>query len=98
MIRSFKHKGLAELFERGRSRRVQQDLQGCCLRRLDALDHAESLTDLRVPGFNFHSLQGVPTCYSVHVNDPWCITWHAEQRLKEELARIVPGERVSSGA
>jgi addiction module HigA family antidote len=24
--------------------------------------------------------------------------WHAEQRLKEELARIVPGEPVSAGA
>jgi toxin HigB-1 len=65
MIRSFKHKGLAELFERGRSRRVRQDLQGRCLRRLEALDHAESLTDLHVPGFNFHGLQGVPTRYSI---------------------------------
>jgi plasmid maintenance system killer protein len=56
MIKSFKHRGLAELFEHGRSRRIRQDLQVRCLRRLDALDHAESLTDLHVPGFNFHGL------------------------------------------
>ena len=73
MIRSFKHKGLAELFERGRSRRVRQDLQWRCLRRLESLDHAESLTDLHVPGFNFHNLQGVPVRYSMHVNGPWCL-------------------------
>ncbi len=45
MIKSFKHKGLAELFERGRSRRIRQDLQARCLRRLEALDQADSLTD-----------------------------------------------------
>jgi proteic killer suppression protein len=78
MIRSFRHKGLAELFERGRSRRVRQDLQTRSLRRLDALDQAESLTDLNVPGFNFHGLQGSPKRYSIHVNGPWCITFQWE--------------------
>ena len=41
MIKSFKHKGLAELFERGRSRKVRQDLQSRSLRRLDALDQID---------------------------------------------------------
>lgn len=87
MIRSFKHKGLPELFERGRSRRVRPDLQGRCLRRLEALDQAESLTDLHVPGFNFHGLQGVPTRYSIHVNGLWCITfeWEADDALRVDL-------------
>ena len=78
MIRSFKHKGLAELFERGRSRHVQQDLQARCLRRLEALDQAESLVDINVPGFNFHGLHGAPKRYSIHVNGPWCITFEWE--------------------
>ena len=87
MIRSFNHKGLAESFERGRSRRVRQELRGRCLRRLEALDHAESLTDLHVPGFNFHGLQGVPTRYSIHVNGPWCITfaWEEGDALRVDL-------------
>jgi len=87
MIRSFKHKGLAELFERGRSRRVGEDLHARCLRRLEALDQAESLTDLNVPGFNFHGLQGVPTRYSMHVNGPWCITfeWEDGDALRVDL-------------
>ena len=78
MIISFKHKGLSELFERGRSSKVKQDLQPRSLRRLDALDQAESLTELNVPGFNFHGLQGKPKRYSIHVNGPWCITFEFE--------------------
>ena len=56
MIKSFKHKGLTELFERGSSRRVRHDLKSRSLRRLEALDQAGSLTDLNVPGFNLHGL------------------------------------------
>ncbi len=73
MIKSFKHKGLAELFVQGRTRRIQQSLQSRCLRRLDALDQTESLKDLNVPGFNFHGLQGTPKRYTIHVNGSWCI-------------------------
>lgn len=78
MIRSFKHKGLAELFEYGSSGKVGQDLKTRSLRRLDALDHAESLTDINIPGFNFHGLKGSPKRYSLHVNGPWCITFEWE--------------------
>jgi proteic killer suppression protein len=79
MIKSFKHKGLAELFEKGSSRKVRQDLQARSLRRLEALDQAESLIELNVPGFNFHSLQGLPKRYSIHVNGPWSITFEWEE-------------------
>jgi len=87
MIKSFKHKGLAELFEAGRTRRVRQDLYSRCLRRLEALDQAEVLNDLNVPGFNFHGLHGVPKRYSIHVNGPWCITfeWKEGEALRVDL-------------
>ncbi len=89
MIKSFSHKGLAELFECGISRMVRQDLQSRSLRRLDALDQAESLTDLIVPGFSFHGLQGTPKRYSIHVNGPWCITfeWKDGDALKVDLVQ-----------
>jgi len=87
MIKSFKHKGLAELFERGQSRRVQPDLQARCLRRLEVLDQAESLNELNVPGFDFHGLRGNPKRYSIHVNGPWCITfeWEGEEAFRVDL-------------
>jgi len=87
MIRSFKHKGLAELFELGRSRRVKRGLQSRCLRRLEVLDQVEALSELNVPGFSFHGLQGVPKRYSMHVNGPWCITfeWKQGEALRVDL-------------
>jgi proteic killer suppression protein len=87
MIRSFKHRGLAELFERGLSRRMRQDLQARCLRRLEVLDQAESLTELNLPGFNFHGLRGLPKRYSIHINGPWCITfkWENPDALRVDL-------------
>ena len=87
MIKSFRHKGLAELFEHGRSRRVRRDLQARTLRRLDALDQAESLTELNIPGFGFHGLHGKPKRYSIHVNGPWCITfeWKNDEALRIDL-------------
>ena len=85
MIKSFKHKGLAELFEQGRSRRMRNDLQARSLRRLEALDQAESLSDLNVPGINFHGLQGIPKRYSIH--GPWSITfeWEEGEALRIDL-------------
>lgn len=87
MIKSFRNKGLAELFKHGRSRKVSQDLHSRALRRLDALDLAESLAELNIPGFNFHGLQGKPKRYSIHVNGPWSITfeWKDGDALKIDL-------------
>ncbi len=87
MIRSFRHKGLQELFEEGSSRRVRPDLQTRALRRLDALHAAASLEQLNVPGFNFHPLRGRPRRYSLQVNGPWCITfeWEEGDALRVEL-------------
>jgi proteic killer suppression protein len=87
MIKSFRHKGLAELFEKGASRKVRQDLQSRCLRRLDTLEQAETLTDLNIHGFNFHGLQGIPKRYSMHVNGPWSITfeWQDGDAIRVDL-------------
>src|SRR5450759_688907 len=70
--------GLRELFETGRSSRVRPDLQRRALVRLKVLDEAADPSDLNVPGFNFHRLQGRPVRYSVHVNGPWCVTFEWE--------------------
>jgi len=75
VIKSFRHTGLRTLFQTGTRAKVRPDLQARSLRRLDALDQAGALTDLRLPGMQFHRLDGVPTRYSLHVNGPWCITF-----------------------
>jgi proteic killer suppression protein len=88
MIRSFKHKGLADLFCTGKAAKVRPDLQARILRRLDALNAVADLIELNVPGFDLHPLHGFkPTRYSVHVNGPWCITfeWADGDALRVDL-------------
>lgn len=82
MIRSFRHKGLQEVFASGKSRRVAAALtQRICI-RLDALNAASSLQDLNIPGFDFHALKGFkPTRYSIHVNGPWTVTFEWNEKL-----------------
>lgn len=75
VIRSFRRKGLEEVFQKGRSRKVLSDLWKRVKRRLDAIDAASDPADLQVPGFDFHDLRGTPKRYSIHVNGPFCITF-----------------------
>ena len=76
MIRSFRHKGLSELWESGASAKVDRRLQTRILLRLDALNVAFSPEEMNIPGFNFHMLRGFdPSRYTVHINGPWCLTF-----------------------
>ena len=76
MIRIFRNKGLLELWEKGRTSKIDARMQTRILRRLDALNAATEPGDLNLPGFDFHGLRGfVPVRYSIHVNGPWCITF-----------------------
>ncbi|TDJ32564.1 MAG: plasmid maintenance system killer [Gammaproteobacteria bacterium] len=79
MIRTWKHRGLRELFFSGRSRRVRPDLCNRATLILDTLDAAKKTEDLNIPGFDFHRLRGHrPTRYSIHINGPWCVTFEFE--------------------
>ena len=79
MIKSFRSKPLADLWESGRTARIDVRLHERILRRLDRLDAAARPEEMNLPGFDFHPLKGFrPTRYSVHVNGPWCITFEFE--------------------
>lgn len=75
MIRSFRHKGLAALFNDDDPAGIRADLAERCRSRLTILRGARSLGDLRMPGLKLHSLQGKPKRYAVAVNGPWRITF-----------------------
>jgi proteic killer suppression protein len=80
MIKSFKSKGLAELWARERTKEIDARLHRRILLRLDRLDAAEVPEEMNVPGFDFHALKGFnPTRYAVHVNGPWCLTFEFEE-------------------
>jgi len=66
-----KSKGLAELWEKGRTGKIDAKMQARILRRLDRLDVIVRPEEMNLRGFK-------PTRYSVHVNGPWCITFEFE--------------------
>ncbi len=74
-IAGIKHKGLRELFENGRSRRIGTQYWRNALR---ILDHLDAITDLRdcVGVKDFHELKGARAgTYSMHVSGNQCITF-----------------------
>lgn len=76
MIRTFKNKALAELWNKGRTAKIAARMQDRIIRRLDRLNVATKPEDMNLPGFDFHSLMGFnPKRYTVHVNGPWCMTF-----------------------
>jgi proteic killer suppression protein len=80
VIKTFKHKGLSELWSKGRTSKVAAALIARIMTRLEALDVAKKPEDMNVPGFNFHALRGYkPTRYTVHVNGPLAITFAFEK-------------------
>ena len=75
MIKSWRHKGLQELFDHGRSAKVAPALHKRIAVRLNAIEVATAVRQLNRPGYNFHRLHGQPVRYTIHVNGPWCITF-----------------------
>jgi len=79
MIRTFRNKSLAELWNSGRSK-IDARMQKRILIRLNVLNAAASLDDVNLPGYDFHALRGFdPTRYTIHVNGPWCITFEFDE-------------------
>ena len=78
MIISFRHKGLKELFENGKTAEIDRRMHERISERLFALDAARTPKDMHLPGFKYHELHGKPIRHSVHVNGPWCVTFEFE--------------------
>lgn len=76
MIKSFKHKALKELYNKGSTKKIDQKLQRKALIILDFLDKAQEPDDMDIVGFNFHELTGNRKGnYMVKVNKNWRITY-----------------------
>ena len=76
MIASFRHKGLRKYFESGSVAGIQPTHAKRLKMQLAALDTAETIADMNVPGFRLHPLKvGDKGRWSVWVNGNWRITF-----------------------
>lgn len=76
MIKSFKHKGLKQLFEKGITSGVPAQDVGRISLRLEMIDNATSIDELNIEQFKLHPLKGDRDGYwSITVRANWRITF-----------------------
>lgn len=75
MIRSFKHRGLKRLYERGDRSGIRPDLVDTVQEILTILDEAAAPQALNLPGYRLHPLKG-------DLQGFWSVTVRANWRIK----------------
>lgn len=76
MIKSFKHKGLKRFFETGSLAGIQASHAKRLRIQLAALDTAQTIEDMDIPGFRLHPLKGERAgIWSITVSGNWRITF-----------------------
>ncbi|MFN0040689.1 MAG: type II toxin-antitoxin system RelE/ParE family toxin [Burkholderiales bacterium] len=76
MIQSFRHKGLKRLYESGSAAGIQPHHAKRLRMLLTALDTAQLVEDMDIPGFRLHALKGDgQNRWSVWVNGNWRMTF-----------------------
>jgi proteic killer suppression protein len=89
MIKTFADKETEKLFRRMFSRKLAQNVQLAARMKLEILDAAEVLQDLRVPpGNRLEKLSGSREGqYSIRINDQWriCFVWRQENAYDVEI-------------
>ncbi len=79
MIRGFRDRETASIWEGRRSRKLPPDIQSVALRKLRMLNNAHVLQDLRVPPANrLEALKGDRNGqWSIRINQQWriCFIW-----------------------
>ncbi len=79
MIKDFRHKGLRQFCEDGSTRGMVPQHARRIKARLDVMADSDNLSDLNVPGYDLHELQGDRAgTWSIYINGPWCITFRSE--------------------
>ena len=76
MIKTFRHKGRRRLFEIGSTSGVQASCVKRLRMQLAALDTAQTIEDMDIPGFRLHPLKGeLRGRWSITVNGNWRVTF-----------------------
>jgi proteic killer suppression protein len=76
MIATFKHKGLELFFSKGSYKGIPAQHGSRIERMLDRLDAAQEASDMDLPGYKFHALNGNRSGeFAISVSGNWRITF-----------------------
>ena len=76
MIKSFRHKGLRNFYQTGSAAGIQPKHAKRLTMQLAALDTADNIDDMDIPGFKLHPLKGdYKDRWSIWVNANWQLTF-----------------------
>lgn len=75
MIKTFRNKELQKLYLTGKCKGIGKNYHAKCIRCLDILEQADALSEINIPGFRFHGLQGKPKRYSMTISKNYRITF-----------------------
>lgn len=76
MIKTFRNKALEKLLKEGDAKVIPKELEKRLRVRLEAIDSATVIDDLRIPGYNLHRLKGKRKgTWSIKVSGNWRITF-----------------------
>lgn len=76
MIKTIRHKGLQKFFETGITSGIQAKHSDLLEDRLAALDTAQSIDDMNIPGYRLHPLKGkLKGRWSIKVSGNWRLTF-----------------------
>ena len=80
MIKTFKHKGLKLFFEEGNCSGIQSKHKEKLRMQLAALNTAENIDDMNLPGYRLHKLKGKKKdVWSITVNGNWRLTFEFDK-------------------
>ena len=89
MIKSFRCRETEKIFQREHSRKFPDDIQGRAFMKLNAVDAAIKIEDLRLPPSNrLEALKGKRHGeWSIRINDQWriCFIWRNGNAEKVEM-------------
>ncbi|MFT7224144.1 MAG: proteic killer suppression protein [Cellvibrionaceae bacterium] len=80
IIKSFKHKGLEKFYNTGTKKGIRAAHATKLRMQLTALDTAQSIEDLDIPGYRLHQLKGnKKSLWSITVNGNWRVTFEFKE-------------------
>lgn len=80
MIKSYRHKGLKELFETGATRHIEKRFHARLIEVLDVVNRSGNTQAMSLPGYRLHpNKQYNPWRWSIWISGAWRVTFEFDK-------------------